>query len=356
MAHVFRVLALGAMPPTKMAEAVYVAATKQFTGKTTTCCALLSGLQTRFPRVGYMKPVGQVDEVVLDANGQEAHVDKDVRLFREYFKLHHCDYYDMSPVMIRSGYTKRFLDGEVDPQKQLADIQRGFSNLQRVNDFMVVEGTGHCGVGSIIGLDNAWVAKQLGLDMVLICSAGLGSTFDELMLNQLKCEQHDVKIRGVIMNRVRPSLMDKTREYLEKALARWNVPLIGCVPYYTYFPTLADLENLFDSQVHKMGGNMVSRVHRPYVLSEGVLEIRRSRQCCIHRPNSPHVPFLATRFIDVKSSASMKVQAVWRYRGNTVVSPPPLSSTALSKHGDATRGVGVPECSRISAKPAYSNG
>ena len=59
-------------------------------------------------------------------------------------------------------------------------------------------------MGSIIGLDNAWVAKQLGLDMVLICSAGLGSSFDELMLNYMKCEEHGVKIRGVIMNRVVP--------------------------------------------------------------------------------------------------------------------------------------------------------
>lgn len=38
---------------------IYVAATRQHVGKTSTSLALLSGLQKRFPKVGFMKPVGQ---------------------------------------------------------------------------------------------------------------------------------------------------------------------------------------------------------------------------------------------------------------------------------------------------------
>lgn len=39
---------------------IYVAATEQHVGKTTTCLALISGLKKRFPHsIGYMKPVGQ---------------------------------------------------------------------------------------------------------------------------------------------------------------------------------------------------------------------------------------------------------------------------------------------------------
>jgi BioD-like phosphotransacetylase family protein len=36
-----------------------VAATKQHVGKTSTSLALLSGLQKRFDKVGFIKPVGQ---------------------------------------------------------------------------------------------------------------------------------------------------------------------------------------------------------------------------------------------------------------------------------------------------------
>lgn len=43
---------------------------------------------------------------------------------------------------------------------------------------------GHVGVGSIIGLNNARVAKELGLDMILVSNGGLGSAFDQLELNR----------------------------------------------------------------------------------------------------------------------------------------------------------------------------
>mmetsp|Transcript_11265 Transcript_11265/g.16146 ORF Transcript_11265/g.16146 Transcript_11265/m.16146 type:complete len:90 (+) Transcript_11265:69-338(+) len=38
---------------------IFVAATKQHVGKTTTSLALMAGLQKRFPKVGFIKPVGQ---------------------------------------------------------------------------------------------------------------------------------------------------------------------------------------------------------------------------------------------------------------------------------------------------------
>lgn len=39
-------------------------------------------------------------------------------------------------------------------------------------------------MGSIIGLSNARVARELGLEIVLVANGGLGSTFDELELNR----------------------------------------------------------------------------------------------------------------------------------------------------------------------------
>ena len=45
-------------------------------------------------------------------------------------------------------------------------------------------------------MDNARVAALLGVDMVLVCNAGIGSSFDELELNRLLCEKHGVNIKG----------------------------------------------------------------------------------------------------------------------------------------------------------------
>lgn len=44
----------------KLQRPIFVAATRQHVGKTTTSLAIMSGLQKRFDKVGFIKPVGQV--------------------------------------------------------------------------------------------------------------------------------------------------------------------------------------------------------------------------------------------------------------------------------------------------------
>ena len=44
---------------------------------------------------------------------------------KEFFKLQ-CNYEDMSPVIIPSGYTKDYIDGKISEQGQLDAIHRSF--------------------------------------------------------------------------------------------------------------------------------------------------------------------------------------------------------------------------------------
>jgi len=184
-------------------------------------------------------------------SGKSLRVDKDVVLFKDYFNLTTCEYAEMSPVVIPSGYTRDFLDGRIKEEDQIKAIQSSFASIASKNDFVVVEGTGHCGVGSIVNLDNARVASILGLDVVFVVNGGLGSAFDELALNKLMCEHHSVKIRGVLVNKVMPGKVDMIREYFTKALQRWQIPLIGVVPDASYLgsPTMLDYEQLFKTKL-----------------------------------------------------------------------------------------------------------
>lgn len=147
---------------------IFVAATRQHVGKTTVSLALMSGLQKRFNKVGFLKPVGQQHVPVQDSSKQTLLVDKDVVLVREHFHLNHIDYRHMSPVIIPSGYTRRYVDGEIDFEEQLQQVHTAMEHVHENSDVVLVEGTGHCAVGSIVGLNNAKVASQLGADMVLM--------------------------------------------------------------------------------------------------------------------------------------------------------------------------------------------
>lgn len=229
-----------------MNRAIFIAATGQNVGKTTLCLGILAALHKRYDKVGFIKPVGQQHIKVLD----DLNVDKDVILFKEYFKLQ-SNYSEMSPVILPSGFTRDYLDGKIDPNYLKPRIIQAFQNISKLHDFTIVEGTGHVGVGSIIEMNNAKVAALLGIDVFIIASGGLGSAFDELSLNIEMCKANKVNVKGVILNKVLNEKREMIEDYFPKALKAWNIPLVGCVPYSAFLstPTLKDFEILFKTNL-----------------------------------------------------------------------------------------------------------
>lgn len=227
-------------------KSLFIAATRQHVGKTTTCLGLIAGLKKRYERVGFMKPVGQ-EHIEMDTG---IHVDKDVVLFKHHFQLQ--DHYkQMSPVLFPRGFTRDYLDGKVDQKDLREQIVQSYASIRMQNSFVIVEGTGHIGVGSIVGLNNAQIASLLNLDVILVASGGLGSSFDELMLNKTQCESYGVNVAGVILNKVHQEKRDMIIDYMTKALKSWDIPLLGCIPYDTFLstPTMRDFEHLFDNKL-----------------------------------------------------------------------------------------------------------
>jgi len=172
-------------------------------------------------------------------------------LLRDFFNLKHIDYSDMSPVLIPKGYTKDYIDGKISHDGQLKAILDSYHNIAEKSEVVLCEGTGHCAVGSIVGLSNAKVASLIGADMVLVANGGLGSCFDQLELNRVLCEHHNVNVAGVIVNKVMNDKYEQTKDYLGRALEKWGIPLLGCVPDRPYLghPALADLETLFKTKL-----------------------------------------------------------------------------------------------------------
>src|SRR3954454_12243889 len=123
---------------------LYLAATGQNRGKTTASLGLVDGFIRRGYRTGFMKPVGQ--RTVID-DGVPA--DEDAVLMRSVFGLAES-YQVMSPVHIPRGFTKAYIAGEV-VEDLGARIRQAHETL-RGHDVLLIEGTGHAGVGAVIGL------------------------------------------------------------------------------------------------------------------------------------------------------------------------------------------------------------
>lgn len=231
-------------------RSIFVASTGQNVGKTTTALGLFAALRTRFAKVGYFKPVGQQTCQLEDGTL----IDKDVELFRRTFALKDPPEL-MSPVVIPKGTTRNFLDGNCPVSLWEEKIKSSFESLCRKNDFVLCEGTGHVGVGSIIGLDNAKVARLIQTDLILVSKAGLGKAIDQIHLNACLLNRRHCRLRGIVLNQVRPEKKEMLQQYIPKALAQSALlkdsTLMGLIPYCQRLssPSLDSLSALFETQV-----------------------------------------------------------------------------------------------------------
>lgn len=204
---------------------IFIAATSQNDGKTSCSIGILNGLQQFAPAIGFMKPVGQRYVVVDDAQ-----VDEDVVLIKRIWNGPWA-LRDMNPVAVPQYFTRDYLDDPSVHPQLVQSICESYARIAAVSDVVVIEGTGHAGVGSVFDLSNAHVAKMLGAKVIIITLGGIGHPVDEVALNRCLFEREGVEVIGVISNKVLPSKLEQTRHYLAKAFDRMGLPLLGVIPF-----------------------------------------------------------------------------------------------------------------------------
>ncbi len=205
-------------------KSIYVAATSQHVGKTTSTLGLVSNFLARGLKVGYCKPVGQK---YLDFG--QFRVDKDALLFMDLIQFEMRPEIH-SPVILGSSTVTDFLD-HPEHYDFPADIAHAKSVLEQENELIIYEGTGHPGVGSVVNQSNARVAKMLDASVVMVVEGGIGSTIDMLNMCLALFRERDVPILGVIVNKVRRDKLEKVTNYVSKYLKKKGLPLLGVIPY-----------------------------------------------------------------------------------------------------------------------------
>ena len=258
-------------PMNKDTSRIFVAATRMTDGKTTTCLGLTAALQTMGLNVGYIKPIAQ--RIVQSGEDQ---VDEDTLLIDGLFSLD-IPIAAMSPVAIGPEFTKNYLENPNEIGPQLKDrICRAFDRAAYGKDIIVVEGSGHAGVGSVFGASNADNAKVLGSKALIVAAGGIGKPIDEIALNKALFDQSGVEVVGVILNKVLPDKIDFIRDFASRGLKKLGVPLIGVVPLQEtlVYPNLDQVaEETKARWIHQPAG--LRRVRRVVI---GAMSARRAAE------------------------------------------------------------------------------
>ncbi|MCM0084485.1 AAA family ATPase [Geomonas sp. Red32] len=223
-----------------MCKKIFIAATGQHCGKTTISLSLMHLAKKKYARVGFIKPIGP-KLFVLDG----VEMDMDAALIASVYGLEK-DRALMSPVVLGRGYTKRFLSGEIPPQMPLQRIREACAELERKNDFLIIEGSGHGGVGSVIGINNAQIAKELGAPVLMVAAGGIGCVIDSVELNLALFRQQGAEVPMVLVNKLIAEKRAESLGYLKKFFEARNQKVAGAFDFSSVLanPTLIDISKV----------------------------------------------------------------------------------------------------------------
>jgi BioD-like phosphotransacetylase family protein len=229
-----------------MCRKIFIGATGQHCGKTTISLSLMHLARKKYGRVGFMKPIGPK---WIEFNG--VIVDKDAAMFSSVFGVEE-DVSLMSPVTLTPGTTRRFLDGEIDSAAPRRAIRAACDELEKKYDFLIIEGAGHGGVGSVVGMNNAMIAAELDAPVLLVTGGGIGNVVDSVELNLALYQRENAEVRVIMANKLVPEKRADTLGYLVKAFAGSGMMVTSA---FDYLPTLADptllhVSELLDLPLH----------------------------------------------------------------------------------------------------------
>ena len=227
-----------------MCKRIFIAATQQNDGKTTVSLGLMAAFGKRYKKIGFIKPIGQR---YLVEQGYK--IDEDSVLIERVFGID-CRLKDTSPVAIERGFTEWYIrNGKQQPIGR--QIKESFRRVAQGKDLVIIEGTGHAGVGSCFDWCNASVAKLLCSKVILVTSGGIGRPIDEIMLNKALFDKAGVELIGVIINKVMPEKYDKINKLVRLGLARKKIGVLGVLPYRPVLnaPTVRQIREELDTAI-----------------------------------------------------------------------------------------------------------
>ncbi len=229
-----------------MCKKIFIAATGQHCGKTTTSLSLLHLARKKYSRVGFIKPFGPKRTSYL---GQ--FVDIDAALIAHVYEMED-QLKLMSPVVLDSHTTRDVLEGKDDPKKYLEQICQATYELEKQCDFLIIEGAGHSGVGSVMGLNNAQLAQQLDAPVLIVAGGGVGNVIDALQLNLALFRETGADVRMILPNKLIKNKRENTLKYLQLAFKETDIQVVGGFNYSHILanPTLRYLSELLGLELH----------------------------------------------------------------------------------------------------------
>lgn len=224
-----------------MNKAIYIATTEPDSGKSIVSLGLMQSLLGKAAKVGYFRPI--IDDF------KPGEIDNHINTVSTYFnldiKFEDAYAFKRSEVIRKTNENK---DGEI-----ISRIIEKYKALEERFDFILIEGTGFTGEGTIKEFDiNVLIAKNLGVPAIILAS-GIGKTLDEfvgrLQMAFDSFKEKGVEVLAVIANKVEPQNKTLVVTELEKYLP--SKVVVGAIPLNPVLanPSIKEIVETLDAKV-----------------------------------------------------------------------------------------------------------
>ena len=203
------------------ARGVFIAGTDTGVGKTLVACALLRGLAATGLRVVGMKPVA-----AGATRRRGAWHNEDVALLRAAGNVDAPQAW-INPYCFAPPVAPHIAAREAGSTIRMTPIARGYAQLARRADVVVVEGVGGLVVPLGRAFDAADIPGRLGLPVVLVVGLRLGC-LNHALLTVEALQLRGLRLAGWIANRIDPDMARATQN-LQDLRRRINAPFFGDV-------------------------------------------------------------------------------------------------------------------------------
>jgi hypothetical protein len=164
----------------------------------------------------------------------------------------------MSPLTLTHDSTKKYIDGLLSPEYPAKVIQKAVRELEMKNDFLIIEGAGHCGVGSVVGMNNAQVASLIDAPVMIVSGGGIGSVIDSVELNLALYRVAKADVRFLMLNKLDAEKKDSSMHYVHSYFDKLGIKVLSS---YNFSPVLANptLQHVSDLLNQPLMGDLGDR-------------------------------------------------------------------------------------------------
>lgn len=207
----------------KMVKAVYLCSLRERVGKSLLAIGIILNLQEQGKKVAYFKPIGTPKGAFSDK------ADRDVGFIQNTIFKTDLPYNIISPVSIPDCYYVDLIDSS-RKEDHLISIKNAYEELGKEYDYIIIEGAPSIKKYIRVGLDDVTIAKTLGInELIYIQTESSDKCIDNLFFTKKYFEFRDIKIKGVIFNKIDHEYRSRIEELQKNHIERYGIPIIALV-------------------------------------------------------------------------------------------------------------------------------